>query len=130
MNEKSKRHMEKQHKMIYEGLSDTFGLPVFEDEAAENEDINSYNYFLVVYGPMKSTESNRHLSQEVYVVYISEDNPDVETTTVDIISTISKVPGVEFHRSGKDRLQKKDLDEFIDQVTLIFKRKIAYECQI
>lgn len=128
MNEKSKQRMEQQHQAIYDNLSSTFNLPVIEDELSENEYPDKFNYFLVVYGDFRKTDAVKRLVQEIYVVYISEDNPNVETTTLDIISTVSQVNGVEFNRTVKERLQKDDVDDFIDQVTIIFTRKVAYEC--
>lgn len=120
--------MEKQHKEIYDNLSNTFNLPVFEDELAESEYPSSLNYFYIIYGDFRKTESIKHLLQEIYIVYVSEDNPNVETTTLDIITVVSNVGGVEFNRTVKERLQKDDSDSYVDQVTLIFTRKVAYEC--
>jgi hypothetical protein len=128
MNDKQKDYMNKQQVKVFNDLSNTFNLPVFEDEIAEDELPSQYNYFLVVYGDFTSTNSHGQLSQEVYVVYVSEDNADVETTTLDIISTMSLVPGFTFNRTVKERVQKDEQDDYIDQVTIIFRRKISYEC--
>lgn len=127
MNERSKKMMERQHKAINEGLLHTFNLPVYIDEAGESES-DVINSFHVVYGNFKKMNAAYKLLQEIYVVYITENNPDVEFDTVDIITTVSSVNGVEFTRTIKDRIQKDDTDSYIDQVTLIFNRKIAYEC--
>ena len=129
MNEKSKERMRRQQEFIYEGLVNEFNLPVVEDEFSSDELPASFNHFLIVYGDFQKNQSHAQLLQEIYVIYLSEDNPEVETTTVDIISTISKVPGVEFNRTVKERLRKKDSDDFVDQVTLIFRRKVSYDCQ-
>lgn len=129
MNEKSKERMRKQQDAIYNGLINQFGFPVVEDEFSSDELPASFNHFLIVYGDFQKNESVSQLLQEIYVIYLSEDNPEVETTTIDIISTVSKVAGVEFNRTVKERLRKKDSDDFVDQVTLIFRRKVAYECQ-
>lgn len=128
MNERSKQRMEQQHKDVYDNLSSTFNLPVFEDELSEGEYPTSLNYFYIIYGDFRKTEAVGRLLQEIYVVYVSEDNPNVETTTLDVITTISKVKGIEFNRTVKQRLQKDDTDSYVDQVTLVFTRKVAYEC--
>ena len=126
MNERSKERMRAQHQAIYDALL-TFNLPVFEDEPTESEYPALLNMLFVVYGDFHKGGSIGHLNQEIYVVYVSEDNPDVETTTIDLISAVVKVSTVEFDRTIKERAQKKDSDDYIDQVTLVFKRKVAYE---
>src|SRR5699024_7437514 len=122
--------MNKQQKEHNDVLKDTFSLPFFQDEVGESEYIDKHNYFLIVYGSFRSTDSIRHVTQEIYVVYVTEDNPEVETTTLDILTTVSNVRGFVFDRSMKDRLQKKETDDYVDQVTLVFRRQIAYECPI
>lgn len=130
MNERSKERMERQHNGIYDGLSNTFSLPVFVDELAEDEFPDKFNYFFILYGDFRKTQSVKHLLQDVYIVYVTEDNPSVETTTLDVITVISKVAGIEFNRTMKERLQKDDVDSYVDQVTFVFTRKVAYECAI
>lgn len=120
--------MKAQHQAIHDVLT-TFNLPIFEDEPTGDELPKKLNMLFVVYGDFYNTKSVGYLTQEIYVVYVSEDNPEVETTTVDLISAMSKINTVEFDRTIKERLQKKDSADYIDQVTLVFKRKIAYECQ-
>ena len=119
--------MQEQQQAIYDGLL-TFNLPVYEDEPSEGEYPDKLNMIFVVYGDFYNQKSTGYLTQEIYVVYVSEDNPDVETMSIDFISTVVKVSTVEFDRTIKERLQKKDSDDYIDQVTLVFKRKVAYEC--
>jgi hypothetical protein len=133
MNEKQKTYMKKQQKGVYDNLSTYFNLPIFEDDVAEDEEQNlpnDHNYFLLIYGDIESTESTGYLSQEIYVTYITEDNEFVDEQTLDIISLVSNVPGINFSRSIKQRLQKKDTDDYLDQVTVIFRRKMTYECKI
>jgi hypothetical protein len=133
MNEKQKTYMKKQQKGVYDNLSTYFNLPIFEDDVAEDEEQNlpnDHNYFLLIYGDIESTESIGHLTQEFYVTYITEDNEFVDEQTLDIISLVSNVPGINFSRSIKQRLQKKDTDDFLDQVTVIFRRKMTYECKV
>jgi hypothetical protein len=127
MNEKSKSRMEKQQQAIYDNLKSTFNLPVYEDELGESEQPTIYNHFYIIYGDFRKTSAVGILIQEIYVVYVTENNPSVETTSLDIITTVSKVSGVEFVNTAKERYKKKDVNEYIDQVNLIFARKIAYE---
>jgi hypothetical protein len=126
MNEKLKTYIGKQHQKLIDDLTNTFNLPIFVDEIAEDELPADNHYFLIVYGDMVGTGQGQ-VFQEVYVVYISENNLQVEENTVDIISIGSKVPGFTFKRSVKERFQKEDTDNFFDQVTIIFRRKLIYE---
>ena len=130
MNEKSKERMKMQQSKIVEYLSDTFKLPVFQDELSESEIPSDYNYLVVVFGNMRQGKTENQLLQEIYVVWTSENNSEVEETSIDIISTVSQVPAINFKRSLKQRLQKDDVDEYVDQVTFIFERLIKYECKI
>ncbi len=130
MNEKSKKRMNKQHQRIKEDLSLLFDLPVYQDDLAEDEYPTDYNYILVVYGAFNKTDTTRDLTQEIYVVYVTENNPNVETETLDLITTMVNIKGINFKRTVKERLQKDDTDDFIDQVTCIFSRRVVIECKI
>ncbi|GGJ50980.1 hypothetical protein [Virgibacillus salexigens] len=130
MNDKQKKYMKEQQEKLVADLESVFELPVFEDEIADDELPATGNYFLVVYGDMRATESVKRLSQEVYVVYISEDNGDVEASTLDILTVVSKIKGYTFYRTIKERMQKAETDDFVDKVTIIFRRKLSYECQV
>jgi uncharacterized protein YuzB (UPF0349 family) len=130
VNEKAKKLMKEQSEGVYDTLKNHFNLPVFQDDIAEDEIPSEFNYFLLVYGDMTPTDTSRNLIQEVYVTYITENNDMVDEETVDIISLISILKNIDFVRSIKQRLQKKDTDDYIDQVDIIFKRKIPYGCQI
>lgn len=127
MNEKLKDYMDRQDEKLRNDLEAYFQLPVFVDEIAEDEYPEKYHFFLIVYGDMTATSPGQ-MYQDVYVVYVTEKNPDVEKDTVDIVSIGSKIPGFEFQRTKKERFQAKDTDYFIDQVTLVFRRKLKYEC--
>ncbi|MBP3951128.1 hypothetical protein [Bacillus suaedae] len=131
MNVKTKRLMDKQVKSIKNNLTTHFNLPVFQDNVAEDElkELSSHNYFIVVYGDIQSTGVN-NVYQEVSIVFISENNDLVDEDTIDIITLISNISAIEFDRTFKQSGQKKDTDDFIDQVTTIFKRKITYDCTI
>ncbi len=130
MNEKQKTYLIKQNTAIFKNLSDHFELPIFQDDVADDEVPKKYNYFLLIYGDIESTTTTKTLVQEVYVIFITENNELVDEQTLDIISVVSNVPGINFNRSLKQRLQKKDKDEYLDQVTVIFRRKMTYECKV
>jgi hypothetical protein len=131
MNEKQKVYLKKQNTLLYDSLSTHFNLPIYQDNLAEDEYPTDYNYFLLIYGDWESTDSVGSIFQEIYVVFISEGNDFVDEETVDIISLItSNVPGTTFNRSLKQQLKKKDTDDYLDQVTVIFRRKMSYECKI
>ncbi|KMK77622.1 hypothetical protein [Alkalihalobacillus pseudalcaliphilus] len=125
MNERSKEIMSEQQQLIYDALK-SFNLNVYEDEMTD-DDLNPMNFFLIVYGDFKKEEAIGKLRQEIYVVYVSEDNANVETNTIDIISLISKVKAVEFQQTIKERIRKGKTDKFIDRVTLVFSRLVKYE---
>ncbi len=117
--------MSEQQQLIYDALK-SFNLNVYEDEMTD-DDLNPMNFFLIVYGDFKKEEAIGKLRQEIYVVYVSEDNANVETNTIDIISLISKVKAVEFQQTIKERIRKGKTDKFIDRVTLVFSRLVKYE---
>jgi hypothetical protein len=134
VNEKTKRLIREQKEGIFNGLQSQFSLPVFEDEIAEDEekvlDIEGYNCFVFETSEFQVTKDIKKLKQNIYVSYYSENKDDVDETTIDIISVINPVKGVNFSRSKKERLQMKDTDRFIDRVTLTFERVIPIEYQV
>jgi archaellum component FlaD/FlaE len=127
MNEKAKRVMNDQQTSIIEKLESTFEIPVVEDELTEDEVKGDLDNFLIIYGDFVKVESKNQLNQEVYVIYLSENKADLETMSVDVISTISAVKALEFVKTIKRRTQKNDTDSYIDQITFIFKRLVPYE---
>ncbi|WP_225434115.1 hypothetical protein [Peribacillus tepidiphilus] len=132
MNEKTKNLMNEQITGIVNNLQNTFGLPVFEDEIAEDEEasLEVYNCFVFETSEFKPTNDIRKLSQNINVYYYSENQDNVDEQTIDIITVINAVKGVSFLGSSKERLQVKDTDRFIDRVVLTFKRVIPIECTI
>jgi hypothetical protein len=130
VNEKPKEYMTKQQNKLVNDLESTFNLPVFGDEADSSELPADNNYFLIIYGDIYSTNAEGNLSQEVYIVYLSEGNPEIEGTSLDIISVGTKVRGITFKRSIKERVQKGETEDYFDRVTLIFRRMLKYEYQI
>jgi hypothetical protein len=131
MNEKTKRFMREQIDSLVNGLKN-FGLPVFEDEIAEDEETNlaTYNCFVFETGEFRTTNDIRKVAQDIYVYYYSENRDDVDEQTIDIISVVSSIKGVNFVNTIKERLQEKDTDRYVDRVTLVFRRVIPIECQV
>lgn len=127
MNEKAKRLMEIQQTAIIEKLESTFNIAVVEDELSDDEVGDQLNNFLVIYGDFIRTDSQNQLNQEIYVIYLSENKPDLETMSVDVISTVSSIRALEFVKTIKRRTQKNDTDSYIDQITFVFKRVVPYE---
>jgi hypothetical protein len=132
MNEKTKNYMREQIDELVNGLKDQFGLPVFEDEIAEDEEetLSEYNCFVFETGEFRTTNDIRKVIQDIYVYYYSENRDDVDEQTIDIISVVSSIKGVNFVNTIKERLQEKDTDRYVDRVTLVFRRVIPIECQV
>lgn len=134
MNQKTKKLMRKQKSNIYDGIVETFKLPVYEDEIAEDEDERlleeGYNCFILETGEFQPTNDFKKVSQNIRIYYYSENRDDVDEQTIDIISTCIRAPGVTFTNSNKERLQMKDTDRFIDRVVLQFRRVIPIECPV
>ncbi|UFU00367.1 hypothetical protein KO561_05320 [Radiobacillus kanasensis] len=127
MNESWKEHLTANQNKLANDLETIFKIPVFGDEATKTELAEAENYFLIVYGDMQLTNTEGSLAQDVYVVYVSEDNPNVEFTTLDIISVGSKVKGITFGRTIKERVQKGKTEDYFDRVTVIFRRMLKYD---
>ncbi|MYL50255.1 hypothetical protein GLV98_12225 [Halobacillus litoralis] len=119
--------MIKQENKLAADLEGSFDLPVFVDEASEDELPADNNYFLIVYGDLFQTNTEGNLSQEVYVVFISEDNPQIESQSIDIVTLGVRVSGFVFSRSIKERIQKGETDDFFNRVTFIFRRLLKHE---
>ncbi|MEW4325863.1 hypothetical protein Q0N12_04215 [Rossellomorea marisflavi] len=134
MNERAKEIIKGQNKSILTVLKDHFKLPAFQDNINEDEIPEDHHYFLIVYGDISRTDQQRAsrngLSQDIYVVYISERNDALDETSLDIISLVEGVKAVDFQRTTKERIQKAETSEFVDRVTLIFTRRIKYDCPI
>jgi hypothetical protein len=134
VNEKTKRLMREQKEGIFNNLQTQFNLPVFEDEIAEDEekslDKNGYNCFVFETSEFQTTQDIKKVRQNINVSYYSENRDDVDETSIDIISVLNSVKGVNFSSSRKERLQMKETDRFIDRVTLTFIRMIPIEYQV
>lgn len=119
---------------IFNNLTDTFHLPIFEDEIAEDEekdlDANGYNCFILETGDLRATRDIKTLNQDIFIIYYSENKDDVDEKVIDIISLVSSVKAVTFASSRKDRLQKKNTDRFIDRIELRFVRRVPLERKV
>lgn len=122
--------MNRQQTQIIQKLESSFDLPVVEDELSADEITGELNNFLVIYGDFVKVSSKDQLSQELYVVYLSENRDDLETMSVDIVSVVSSIHALEFVKTIKRRTQKKDTDSYIDQITFVFKRLVPYASQV
>lgn len=130
---KTQALMAEQVQGIYDGLTETFNLPVFEDEIAEDEEkkmADGYHCFVYETSNMKNSNDRKSLTQSVHVYYYSENLDDIDVRTIDIIRSLAGVKGLIFERTTKQRLQKKDTDRFIDRVILIYSRRIIVGCEI
>lgn len=132
MNERTKRYMKEQSEGIFEEL-ESFGLSVYEDEVAEDEEeqlFNSekYNFFTIEYSNINATDSIKQLSQLIIIDYYSEDRHDVWDIVVDVITKIKNIKAVTFDRARRDRLRMSESERYIDRVSIVFKRVIKLEC--
>lgn len=124
--------MEEQSEGIYEELK-AFGLSVYEDEVAEDEEeelFNSdkYNFFTIEYSDISATSNIRQLSQLIIIDYYSEDRNDVWEVVVDVVTKIKNIKAVTFDRARKERLRMSESDRYVDRVSIVFKRVIKLEC--
>lgn len=130
---KTKALMREQIKGIHDALKDTFNLPVYEDEIAEDEEsemTDGYHCFVYETSGMKNGNDMKSITQAVHIYYYSENRDDVDERTVEIIRSLAEVKGLKFERSEKQRLQKKDTDRYIDRVILTCVRRVIVGCQI
>ena len=131
--DKTKNHMREQVDAIYDSLSTTFNIPVFEDEIAEDEEAlldNDYHCFVYETGEMKKNNDNKTLSQAVTIYYYSENRNDLDERTIDIMRSLTGVKTMPFVKTVKQRLQKKDTDRYIDRVVFTYARRIPVGCEI
>lgn len=125
--------MEKQRSRIYEALS-SFGLPVFEDEIAEDEEqellqAEKYNFFTIDFGDIATMRDNpTKVSQTVVVEYYSENKNDVDHMTIDIISKMKNINSVFFNQTRKERLKMRDTERYIDRISIVLRRVIPIAC--
>lgn len=125
---KIKDYMQKQIDGICDALN-AFNIPLFEDEIAEDEEEKLFKdeYHCFVYETLDIENSNdlKSIMQTVAIYYYSENRDDLDERSVDIILALKDVPGLSLSRTTKQRLQKKDTDQFVDRVVFEYTRKIV-----
>lgn len=120
--------MQEQIQALYDALL-TFGVPVYEDEISQDEEKklhDDYHCFVYFTDAMSINNDMKTISQAVQVHYYSEDREDLDERTVEIINALKSVKKMPFVRTRKDRLQKKDTEQYVDRVILTFARVIPY----
>lgn len=129
---KIKAYMQKQINEMSAALN-TFEVPIFEDEIAEDEEEQLFsNYHCFIYETLNFSNNNdlKSVTQTVAIYYYSENRDDLDERTVDIILSLKDVTGFTFNRTTKQRLQKKDTDQFVDRVIFEYNRKIVTGCKV
>lgn len=106
----------------------TFNLPVFEDDLAEDEEKQflekGYNFFVYETGDMVKNEDLKTVGQDVAVFFFSENRDDLDQQTIEIIQALSSIKLFSLVRTQKRRLKRKDTDSYVDQIALLYSRKI------
>lgn len=119
--------MSQQIDEILEALR-TFGLPIFEDEIAEDEQEqfkeDGHNFFIYTTGDMSKNDDKKSILQDVAVIYYSENKENLDEQTVDIIEALKDVGLLTFNGAQKERLRRKDTDGFVDRIIFLYQRKI------
>lgn len=133
MNEKSKLRMQEQKLALVTSLKAVYPtIPLFEDEIAKDEEEkfagDKYLAFVLQMGNFAPGEKVNILSQQITIDYYSEERDDFDEMILDIISTVSAVPTVEFLGTTKVRARVKDTQRFVDVVTIEFRRLVKRDC--
>lgn len=135
MNERGKLKMREQKEMLVEKLeANVSHAPLYQDEVAEDElsdfeeGAKEYLAMVLIFGNIRSGNNGANLYQEFRVDYYSENRDDVDEVTLDIISSVASVKTVVFKDTLRQRYRVKETDRFIDVVSVIFRRAVAYEC--
>lgn len=106
-----------------------FNIPIFEDEIAEDEEEqlyqNGYNCFVFETENITNNKDMKSVQQKVYIYFYSENLDDLDEWTIEIILAMRNVTGFTLHRTMKQRLQKKDTDQYVDRVIFEYNRKIV-----
>lgn len=130
---KTKAYMQKQIDEMCVALN-SFSIPLFEDEIAEDEEQQLYKngYHCFVYETLDISNSSdlKSVSQTIAIYYYSENRDDLDERTVDVILSLKDVPGFTLNRTTKQRLQKKDTDQYVDRVIFEYNRKIVLGCSV
>jgi hypothetical protein len=129
MNDKMKQFIKKQNQQIVDELSSYFGVNVYQDDLAEDEEVDNYHFFVFETGEMIAREHEDSITQDVYIHYVSENRDDVDEQTLDIISILRGIKFT-FVRTSKERYQKGETDAYLDRVSIQVRRKIKIECPV
>ncbi|RHW38703.1 hypothetical protein D1B33_07465 [Lysinibacillus yapensis] len=124
---KVKAYMQKQIEEMRAALN-TFDIPLFEDEIAEDEEerlFNDYHCFVYEMLDIRNSNDMKSVTQTVAIYYYSENRDDLDERVIDIIISIKGVTGFTLAKTTKQRLQKKDTDQFVDRVIFEYNRKIV-----
>lgn len=125
---KIKEYMQRQIVQMQASLR-TFDIPLFEDEIAEDEEEqlyqNDYHCFVYETLDISNNDDLKSITQTVAIYYYSENRDDLDERTVDIILSLKDVPGFSLNRTTKQRLQKKETDQFVDRVIFEYNRRIV-----
>ena len=125
---KVKTYMHKQIDEMREALK-SFSIPLFEDEIAEDEEEelyrNDYHCFVYETLDIAPNDDMKSIIQTVAIYYYSENRDDLDERTVEIILSLKDVKGFSLSRTTKQRLQKKDTDQFVDRVIFEYNRRIV-----
>ena len=129
MNKKSKEYLEKLNDMLFSSLKEAVpGVNIYQDSVSEDEeDLKKIHHFIFETGGFTKPETIGSLSQDVTVYYFSEGRDDLDSVALDIISKMEDNKHV-FVRSTKEGYPKGEADNYVDQLTFTFSRKVKYGC--
>lgn len=119
-------------KQLKGALDDT---PVFEKRVTENEERKLRkgkkirDFFIYRTGDMRATEnSERTLSQDVIITYVSEMEPDLDIRALKIIGALDNRSTYSFQSARKTSARKGDTDGVVDVIEFTFTRMLKHGC--
>ena len=129
-------YVAKSNSYLVQKLKGAMGdAPVFEKRVTENEEKNLRNgrqirdFFIYRTGDIRATEnSEKTLSQDVIVIYISEMVSDLDIRALKIIGAIDGKGTYSFQTARKTSARKGDTDSVVDVIEFTFTRMLKYGC--
>ena len=125
---KIKAYMQKQIDEMRKALG-LFNYLIFDFSFAEDEEEDLYRngYHCFVYETLNISNNDdlKSVIQTVAIYFYSENRDDLDELTVDIILSLKDVPGFSLNGTTKQRLQKKETDQFVDRVIFEYNRRIV-----
>ncbi|WP_153062603.1 hypothetical protein [Metasolibacillus meyeri] len=127
------RTKQKMNQQIDEMLAalKTFDLLIFEDEIAEDEQErfkkNGHHFFVYATGDFIKNDDKKTLTQDIAIYYYSENLPDLDERIIDIVEALPENKLFTLVRIGKQRLQRKDTDSFVDRIIFMYNRTIVMQ---